>query len=418
MTTLTGPLALIRRIAGAATAALAVALIAHFASVAFIAHIAGASSIFSGQRSDPGIIAYLSDYFLPSTLILFLLLALVAGFDGFRRWYVAAPLVILMAIMAALFGGLATPLGHGIALDGTVIASLFEQLLGPKLIFVIVAVLAVITVGRPLWAYITQSTLEAPQVRDRRVALVRLPAANLAEGQVTHIARSMIDSEKADAQWDAYVAALIENGWDTIEVPVAADSPDSVFVEDTVVIFGDTAVITSPGHDTRRAEIDAVEDTVRELGLRVARVELPGTLDGGDVLKVGTTVYVGRGGRTNGEGIRQLRAIVSPLGYTVVAVPVTKVLHLKSGVSALPDGTILGYPPLVDSTDMFDRFLAVPEPEGVAVVVLSADTILMSASAPKTAELITELGYRVVAVDITEFEKLEGCVTCLSVRIR
>ncbi len=418
MTTLTGPLALIRRIAGAITAALAVALIAHFASVAFIAHVAGASSIFSGQRSDPSIVAFLSDYFLPSTLILFLLLALVAGFDGFRRWYVAAPLVILMAIMAALFGGLATLLSQGIALDGTVIASLFEQLIGPKLIFVIVAVLAAITVGRRLWAYITQSTLDAPQIRDRRVALVRLPAANLAEGQVTHIARSMVDSEKADEQWDAYVAALIDNGWDTIEVPVAAEAPDSVFVEDTVVIFGDTAVITSPGHDTRRIEIEAVEDTVRELGLRVARVELPGTLDGGDVLKVGTTVYVGRGGRTNGEGIRQLRSIVTQLGYTVVAVPVTKVLHLKSGVTALPDGTILGYLPLVDSTDMFDRFLAVPEPEGVAVVVLSDDTVLMSASAPKTAELITELGYRVVTVDITEFEKLEGCVTCLSVRIR
>src|SRR5690606_29847173 len=147
-----------------------------------------------------------------------------------------------------------------------------------------------------------------------------------------------VDAEKADEQWDAYVAALIDNGWDTIEVPVAAEAPDSVFVEDTVVIFGDTAVITSPGHETRRTEIAAVEDTVRELGLRVASIELPGTLDGGDVLKVGTTVYVGRGGRTNGEGIRQLRSIVSPLGYTLVAVPVTKVLHLKSGVTALPDG--------------------------------------------------------------------------------
>lgn len=418
MTTLTGPLALIRRIAGAVAAALAVALIAHVASVALIAHIAGAASIFSGQRSDPSIIPYLSDYFFPSTMILFLLLALVAGFDGFRRWYVASPLVILMVLMAALFGGLATLLGQGIALDGVVIASLFEELLGPKLVFVMVGILAAITVGRRLWAYITQATLDAPQIRNRRVALVRLPAANLAEGQVTHIARSMVDSEKADEQWDAYVAALIENGWDTIEVPVAAEAPDSVFVEDTVVIFGDTAVITSPGHDTRRSEIDAVEDTVRELGLRVARIELPGTMDGGDVLKVGTTVYVGRGGRTNAEGIRQLRSIVTPLGYTVIAVPVTKVLHLKSGVTALPDGTILGYLPLVDSTEMFDRFLAVPEPEGVAVVVLSDDTVLMSASAPLSAELIRELGYRVVTVDISEFEKLEGCVTCLSVRIR
>lgn len=400
---------MIRRIAGAITAALTVALIAHCGSVLVF---------FAANGADSAALPQLSSYFFASSLILFLVIAIIAGFDGFRRWYVAVPLSILMALLAGLFGSLASLLGTGSTLDGPAIQFLFGTLIGPKLIFVIIAVLAVVTVGRRLWAYVTESTLDAPQVRDRRVALVRLPAANLAEGQVTHIARSVVDAEKADEQWDAYVAALIDNGWDTIEVPVAAEAPDSVFVEDTVVIFGDTAVMASPGHDTRRTEIDAVEDTVRELGLRVARIELPGTLDGGDVLKVSSTVYVGRGGRTNAEGIRQLRSIVSPLGYTVVAVPVTKVLHLKSGVTALPDGTVLGYLPLVDSTDMFDRFLAVPEPEGVAVVVLSDDTVLMSASAPKTAELITELGYRVVAVDISEFEKLEGCVTCLSVRIR
>lgn len=400
---------MIRRLAGAFTAALVVALIAHFASVLVFFAAGGANS-----SSFPE----LSSYFLASSLILFLVVALIAGFDGLRRWYVAAPLAILAAVLSALFGSLASLLGTGATLDGAAVAFLFGTLIGPKLIFVIAAVLAVVTVGRRLWSYITNTSLDSPHVRDRQVALVRLPASNLAEGQVTHIARSVVDPEKADEQWDAYVAALIENGWDTIEVPVAAEAPDSVFVEDTVVIFGETAVIASPGHDSRRQEIAAVEDTVREVGLRVSRIELPGKLDGGDVLKVGSTVYVGRGGRTNAEGIRQLRSIVSPLGYTVVAVPVSKVLHLKSGVTALPDGTVLGYPPLVDNTEIFDRFLAVPEPEGVAVVVLSDDTVLMSASAPKTAELITELGYRVVAVDITEFEKLEGCVTCLSVRIR
>lgn len=400
---------MIRRVAGAFAAALAVALISHLASVLVF---------FAASGANSSSIPELSSYFLASSLILFLVLSLVAGFDGFRRWYVAVPLAILGAVLSALFGSLASLLGTGATLDGAAIAFLFGTLIGPKLIFVIAAVLAVIGVGRRLWAYITGNVLDSPQVRDRQVALVRLPASNLADGQVTHIARSAVDAEKADEQWDAYVAALIENGWDTIEVPVAAEAPDSVFVEDTVVVFGETAVIASPGHESRRVEIDAVEDTVRELGLRVARIELPGKLDGGDVLKVGRTVYVGRGGRTNAEGIRQLRSIVTALGYTLVAVPVSKVLHLKSGVTALPDGTILGYPPLLDSVDIFERFLAVPEPEGVAVVVLAPDTVLMSASAPKTAELVTELGYRVVAVDITEFEKLEGCVTCLSVRIR
>lgn len=409
MTSSTGAPALIRRIAGAIGAALLAALVTHLATVLVF---------FTASGADATSFSQLSDYFLPSSLLLFLLLAVIAGFDGFRRWYAAIPLALLAAVLAGLFGSLIFVINGGSPIDGAAIAFVFSTLAGPKLIFVIAAVVTAATVGRRFWSLVTGSRLDMPPVRDRRIALVRLPAANLAEGQVTHIARSVIDAEKADAQWDEYVAALIENGWDTIEVPVAAEAPDSVFVEDAVVVFGGTAVITSPGHESRRSETAGVEDTVRELGLRIARIELPGTLDGGDVLKVGSTVYVGRGGRTNAEGIRQLRAIVGALGYTVVAVPVTKVLHLKSGVTALPDGTVIGYPPLVDNPELFDRFLPVPEESGVAVVVLDDDTVLMAASAPKSAALIADLGYRVVTVDISEFEKLEGCVTCLSVRIR
>lgn len=400
---------MIRRIAAAIVSALASAVIAHIASVLVFFSASGADSSSFGQ---------LSAYFFASSLFLFLFLTIVAGFEGLRQWYVAVPLAIVAAVLAGLFGSLVFAAGSGAPIDGAAIAFVFGTLAGPKLIFVLAAVIAAATVGRRVWSVMTGARLDAPSARDRRVALVRLPAANLADGQVTHIARSVIDGERADEQWDNYVAALIDNGWDTIEVPVAPEAPDSVFVEDAVVIFGDTAVITSPGAESRRSETAGVEDTVRELGLRVTRIELPGTLDGGDVLKVGKTVYVGRGGRTNAEGIRQLRAIVTHLGYTLVAVPVTKVLHLKSGVTALPDGTILGYPPLVDNPDMFDRFLAVPEETGVAVVVLNDDTVLMAESAPKSAALVADLGYRVVTVDISEFEKLEGCVTCLSVRIR
>lgn len=409
MTSSSGATAIIRRVAGSLAAAIVAAVVAHVATVLVF---------FAAGGADAASFSQLSDFFLPSSLLLFLLLAVIAGLDGFRRWYVAIPLAILAALLAALFGSLISVINSGSAIDAPAIAFVFGSLVGPKLIFVIAAVVAAATVGRRLWSLITASKLDVPPVRDRRIALVRLPAANLADGQVTHIARSAIDAEKADEQWDNYVTALLDNGWDTIEVPVAAEAPDSVFVEDAVVIFGDTAVIASPGHESRRGETAGVEDTVRELGLRIDRIELPGTLDGGDVLKVGTTVYVGRGGRTNADGIRQLRSIVSPIGYTVVAVPVTRVLHLKSGVTALPDGTIIGYPPLLDNPELFDRFLAVPEATGVAVVVLDDDTVLMAASAPQSAALIADLGYRVVTVDISEFEKLEGCVTCLSVRVR
>jgi dimethylargininase len=161
-----------------------------------------------------------------------------------------------------------------------------------------------------------------------------------------------------------------------------------------------------------------VEESLTALGLEVLRIERPGTLDGGDVLKIGSTIFVGRGGRTNSDGIRQLRKILAPRGYSVVAVPVTKALHLKSTVTALPDGTVIGYRPLVDDPFVYDRFLEVPEPSGAHVVILADDTVLIASSAPETARLIEGLGYRVISVDISEFEKLEGCVTCLSVRIR
>jgi len=262
------------------------------------------------------------------------------------------------------------------------------------------------------------SGLPVGTVGAARRILVRRPVDILAEGQITHIDRVPIDLELARTQWAGYVAALQAEGWFTTEVEPAPDQPDSVFIEDAVVLFGGTAVLSSPGAPSRRGETSGAEAAVRALGLTVHRIERPGTLDGGDVLKVGTTVYVGQSLRTNAAGAAQLAAIVEPLGYTVVTVPVTRALHLKTAITALPDGTIIGYPPIVDAPGLFEKFLPVPEAEGTAVVILDEKTLLMSAAAPQTAALLTGLGYRTVTVDITEFEKLEGCVTCLSVRVR
>ena len=253
-----------------------------------------------------------------------------------------------------------------------------------------------------------------------RHALIRRPSPRLADGLVTHIERSDdVDAELAQRQWDGYVAALHDEGWTTHEVPPAPDRPDSVFVEDTVVVYGDLAIVCRPGADERWPEVPAAEDAVRAQGYRVVRIEAPGTLDGGDVLKHDGTVWVGMGGRTNAEGIAQLQTHLQPFGVEVVTVALTKALHLKSAVTALPDGTIIGYEPVVDDPGVWgDRFFAVPEEPGAHVVLLDNDALLMSSAAPRTADLFRQRGYRVIAVDISEFEKLEGCVTCLSVRLR
>ncbi len=260
-------------------------------------------------------------------------------------------------------------------------------------------------------------------------ALVRRPGNRLADGIVTHIERCAVDVDLAMSQWLAYIAALERHGWAPVHVPPADDCPDGVFVEDTMVVYGDLAVICRSGAPARRGEAEGAQAAVSALGYRVARIVAPGTLDGGDVLKLGPRgggrsrpsgdmVYVGLGGRTNAEGLEQLRGLLEPLGATLVGVPLTKVLHLKSAVTALPDGTVIGYPPGVDDVGGFDPFLAVPEETGSHVVLLGDDRLLISSGAPRTADLLARLGYRPVAVDISEFEKLEGCVTCLSVRLR
>ncbi|MFD8194351.1 dimethylargininase [Streptomyces wuyuanensis] len=251
-----------------------------------------------------------------------------------------------------------------------------------------------------------------------RKALIRRPSPRVADGLVTHVERRAVDPRVALSQWKAYGEALRAHGWETIEAEPADDCPDGVFIEDSVVMFRNVALIARSGAETRRPETAGVEEAVARLGCSVNWVWEPGTLDGGDVLKIGDTVYVGRGGRTNAAGVQQLRAAFEPLGARVVAVPVSRVLHLKSAVTALPDGTVIGYEPLVEQPSLFPRFLPVPEEAGAHVVLLGGAKLLMAASAPKTAELFADLGYEPVQVDISEFEKLEGCVTCLSVRLR
>jgi dimethylargininase len=396
-----------RKLIASAAAAVAT-IVVGFLGVMFVT--------FVGYQFAGTIFAQASPYFFESTIITFVLL-LIVGAVGLYRFRLLALLGgAALAVIGALLGLIVQVATTGQPVNSTVLGSIVATLISLNLVFVVVIALSAAFIGYPVYRMVIR-TQDAVLDEGRRIALVRMPASNLAEGLVTHQERATIDTELADQQWDAYVAALDAAGWDTTEVSWADQLADSVFIEDTVVVVDDIAVVTRPGAESRRPEIVAAETTARELGLRIHRIEGDGTLEGGDVLQVGTTVYVGRSGRTNAEGVRQLRNILAPRGFDVVAVPVTKALHLKSTVTALPDGTVLVHPDLVDDPSFFGRHLVVPEREGVAVVELADDTVLISAAAPKTAALLEDRGYTVVQVDISEFEKLEGCVTCLSVRV-
>src|SRR5690554_1158776 len=407
--TINPPISMLRRIAASLASAAAVVVVGHLVTVLVFFIVGGA---------DPAVFQGVGDVFLPSSLLAFILLAVAASLGAYRFWYTAIAVGLIASVAAAIAGYAVAIAASGSDLNAEAWAFLLQSVTGPHLVFIIAFTVVSATVGRRVWNLLTDRGASVRPAPERRIALVRPPASNLAEGQVTHIERSVVDSELADQQWEAYVQALDAAGWETVDVDPADTHADSVFVEDTIVMFGSTAVVGSPGSEPRIGETEAVEEKARELGQRIERIEAPGTLDGGDVLKVGRTVYVGRGGRTNAEGIRQLRPIVGALGYSVVAVPMNKALHLKTAATALPDGTVIGLPSLLEDTSIFERFVAVPEAEGTAVVVLDHDHVLMSAAAPQTAAMIEDLGYRVTTVDISEFEKLEGCVTCLSVRVR
>lgn len=374
-------------------------------------------SIYSIVLSETFTLAGVAEAFAPSALFALLIVAgaaLLGGLATFvRSLLVALATVVLAPYLGVVVYELLQHANFGQA-SGTAVGSYANF----ALVFVAISVIVVLTLARPLytWAFGLKVVITTPEVH--RTAFVRRPAQTLAKGKVTFVKRKVVKVDRALEQWEHYVSTLEDEGFQIVEIDQIDEFPDSVFIEDTVVMLGQVAVVTSPGAESRRGEQDAVAEAVTDLGLETRRIRLPGTLEGGDVLKVGKTIYVGRGGRTNAEGIRQFRTIAGELGYTVVAVPVSKALHLKSSVTALPDGTVIGHPSLVDNPTVFDRYLEVPEATGVAVVVLSNSTVLVAASAPKTAALIADLGYRVVTVDIAEFEKLEGCVTCLSVRVR
>ncbi len=394
------------------------AVFASAAAPAAIGLVAALLGVFVAGGQAPTVFGQVGGHFVLLATLTFLLLSAANAVGATRAWFLAAAAGLTSAGLAALVGTTITVLAGGAAPDLRMFAFVLGSLVGINLVFIVSVVAAEVFVA----PRVLRSVLaHAPRrgATEQRLALVRIPASNLDEAELTHLEREPVDAERADEQWDNYCAALVAEGWRTVEVDSAPDLADSVFVEDQVVLFDDLAVITRSGAESRRGEAEAVERVVRSLkGVHVAHVEEPGTLDGGDVLKVGSTVYVGSSSRTNAEGIRQLRELLLPSGWSVVAVPVTRTLHLKSAVTALPDGTVLGHPDLIEHRDLFPRFLEVPEPTGVAVVELADDTVLMASSAPETATMVSGLGYRVVTVDISEFEKLEGCVTCLSVRVR
>ncbi len=250
------------------------------------------------------------------------------------------------------------------------------------------------------------------------LALTHIPSPNLQQCQRTYVAAAGIDQVLANQQHDSYCRMLRRLGADVRTLDVNRDWPDSVFIEDTAIVLDEVAILTSMGAASRRLEPAGIELELRRYR-EVERIELPATIEGGDVLRVGRTLLVGQSLRTNAAGITALQALGRRYGYEVRSVPVGRCLHLKSACTALPDGRLLVNPDWVDRSALCGfELVGVPEqePDGANVLVVD-HCVCLPAAHPATINRVLDLGFEVDSVDLSEFAKAEGSVTCLSLLV-
>jgi dimethylargininase len=251
------------------------------------------------------------------------------------------------------------------------------------------------------------------------IALTRPVSPTLADCELTHLERVVIDVERAAAQHAEYEALLRSLGAVVVAVVAAPDHPDAVFVEDTAIVLDDVAIITRPGAESRRGELDGVASALANYRPLVT-MSAPATLDGGDVIRMDRTLYVGRSGRTNDAGIEQLRRLVAPHDYRVVAVDFTGCLHLKSAATAIGADMVLLNPDWVSASAFVGCDSVVidsSEPHGANALRI-ADSLVYSSQYPRTGAILARRGLRVCEVDLSELAKAEGAVTCCSLIVQ
>ena len=246
-------------------------------------------------------------------------------------------------------------------------------------------------------------------------AITRAVSSSLLNCELSFIERKPIDLEKARSQHHAYEALLGELGAKVISLPEQPDLPDSMFVEDPAIVLDEVAVICTLGTEARRKEAASLAAAL-EPHRKLSYIKLPGTLEGGDVLRVGRKLFAGFTQRSNPEGIRQLGVIAGQYGYDLTGVPVNGCLHLKSAVTNLGKNTLLAN----RAWFQWKRFEGLewvdvdPAESHAANALVIGETVVFPESFPKTRARIEAKGFRVTPLDISELQKAESGLTCSS----
>lgn len=250
------------------------------------------------------------------------------------------------------------------------------------------------------------------------IAITRHISSRFNECEITHIERTPINLEIARSQHEAYVRALAELGCQVIELPEETELPDSVFVEDTAFILPEVAVITRPGANSRKPEVETIIPALSPYR-PLLHVATPATVDGGDVLVAGKQIFVGMSTRSNREVVIQLNALLEDFGYKVWGVELRDCLHLKTAVTRVNDQTLLINKAWVDASNFpgYD-LIEIDASEPFAANCLPVrGKIIYPTTFPKTRNLLENKGFRITPVDLSELAKAEGAVTCCSLII-
>lgn len=250
-------------------------------------------------------------------------------------------------------------------------------------------------------------------------AIVRIPARSVVDGITTqHLGPP--DIELTLEQHTEYLEALEKCGLSIEILPADERFPDGNYVEDVAVLAENVAIITNPGAESRRDEIKNIIPTIEKYFKNIEYIRTPGFLEGGDVMKVGTHFYIGLSKRTNEEGARQLISILNKHGYTGSTVNVTGVLHLKTGMTYMEDGTLLVAGDFLKNKNFlnkFERIIEISDEEDYAVNCIRLNEfVLMPEGFYDTKSKLQTAGYRIVETPMSEFQKMDGGLTCLSLR--
>lgn len=248
-------------------------------------------------------------------------------------------------------------------------------------------------------------------------AIVRVPGRSLING-ITTAELGEVDYEKAVHQHKKYIKALQKCGLRVTVLDPDENFADSTFVEDTAVLAEKCAIMTRPGADSRRREVETIRTNIASIYGEVKEITAPGTLEGGDIMRVEDHFYIGLSGRTNKEGASQLAAHLEGHGYTASKVPVHEFLHLKTGVTYIGENTIVAGGEFLDCEEFtkFRKIAVRPDEIHGANCLRINDFVLVPAGCPQLTAQLEKLGFSCLQVDISEFRKVDGGLTCLSLR--